>query len=71
MRIKDEIKSLIVREATTMTDVASKIYKTSDKRTAMSTLSQKLSKETIRYKEVRQIAEILGYEIKFEKIKTI
>ena len=67
MRIKDEIKSLLAREAATMTDVASQIYTTSDRRTAMSTLSQKLSKETIKYKEIRQIAEILGYEIKFEK----
>ena len=67
MRIKDEIKSLLAREATTMTDVACKIYQNSQKRVASSTLSQKLSKETIKYKEILQIAEILGYEIKFVK----
>ena len=30
-------------------------------------LSNKLTKETIRYSEVKRIADILGYEIKWEK----
>ncbi len=67
MTIKDEIKSLLAREAMTMTEVASKIYNTDNKRAAMSSLSQKLKNETIRFREVREIADILGYDIKFEK----
>lgn len=35
----------------------------------MSSLSQKLKNETIRFREVREIADILGYDIKFEKRK--
>ena len=67
MTIKDEIKSLLAREAMTMTEVASKIYNTDNKRAAMSSLSQKLKNETIRFREVREIADIVGYDIKFEK----
>ena len=69
MSIKDEIKSLLAREAMTMTEVAAKIYNTENKRVAMSSLSQKLKNETIRFREVREIADILGYDIKFEKRK--
>ena len=71
MTIKDEIKSLLAREAMTMTEVASKIYNTENKRVAMSSLSQKLKNETIRFREVREIADILGYDIKFEKRKSV
>ena len=53
----------------TMTEIASMIYENENKRSAMSTLSQKLKKGTIRFSEVWQIADILGYDIKFEKKK--
>lgn len=69
MYIKDEIKSLLAKEAKTMTEIASILYKTENKRTAMSSLSQKLKNETIRYREIRQIADILGYDIEFKKRK--
>lgn len=69
MGIKEDIKSLIAKEGTTMTDVAGNLYNSANKRIAMSNLSQKLSNETIKYKEIIQIADILGYDIKFEKRK--
>ena len=69
MNIRDEIKSLLANEAKTMTEIASMIYENENKRSAMSTLSQKLKKGTIRFSEVWQIADILGYDIKFEKKK--
>ena len=43
-----------------------KLYKTENKCTAIS-LFQKLKNETIRYSKVRQIADILGYNIEFRK----
>lgn len=69
MGIKEEIKALLAKESQTMTDIASKIYSNKNKRSAMSNLSQKLGKETIRYEEVREIADILGYDIEFVKRK--
>lgn len=69
MRIKDEIKSLLAKEAKTMTEIASILYETDNMRSAMSNLSQKLSNNTIKYEEVRQIADLLGYDIQFVKRK--
>lgn len=69
MGIREEIKILITKEAKTLTEIASKIYSNKDKRKAVNSLSQKLRLETIKYKEVRQIADILGYDIEFKKRK--
>lgn len=67
MSIREEIKVLVAKEAKTLTEIASKIYKDEDKRNAVNKLSQKLRLKTIKFEEVRKIADILGYEIKFEK----
>lgn len=67
MTIKDDVKSLIAKEAWTMTDIAGILYKTENKRIAASSLSQKLKNETIKYREILQIADILGYDIEFKK----
>ncbi len=67
MTIKDDVKSLIAKEAWTMTDVAGILYKTENKRIAASSLSQKLKNETIKYREILQIADILGYDVEFKK----
>lgn len=67
MNIKDEIKALLAKEAKTMTEIASKLYKNSNQRTAMSSLSQKLRNKTIKFEEVREIADLLGYDIEFKK----
>lgn len=69
MGIKEEIKSLLAKEAKTMTEIASKLYKDQRPRTAMSSLSQKLRNQTIRYDEVIKIADMLGYDIEFKKRK--
>lgn len=69
MGIKEIIKSLIAQEASTMTKIAGELYKNENKRKAMNSLSQKLRNQTIKYEEVRQIADILGYDIQFVKRK--
>lgn len=69
MNIKDEIKALLAKEAKTMTEIASKLYQNSNKRTAMSSLSQKLRNKTIKFEEVREITDLLGYDIEFVKRK--
>ena len=52
-----------------MTEIAAKIYNSKDKRKSVNKLSQKLRLKTIKFEEVRKIADILGYDIKFEKRK--
>ncbi len=69
MGIKEDIKSMIAKEARTMTEIAGLLYNTEDKRSAVNGLSQKLRLKTIKYEEVRQIADILGYDIQFVKRK--
>ncbi len=63
MSIREDIKSLLARENTTMQDVAKKLD------ISVQNLSNKLRSKTIRFETVREIADILGYDIKFEKRK--
>ena len=64
--IRDEIKGYIAFSGWQMGEVANRLSDRKSK-VALQNLSNKLTKETIRYSEVKKIAEILGYEIKWEK----
>ena len=63
MSIREEIKVLLARENVTLQDVADKTG------LSIQNLSNKLRNQTIRFELVRQIADILGYEIEFKKKK--
>lgn len=64
--IKNEIKGYITLSGWQMGEVAKKI---SDKgsKVPLQNLSNKLTKGTIRYSEVKDIAEAIGYEIIWKK----
>lgn len=64
--IKDEIKGYIVLSGWKMGEVANKLAKKKSK-VALQNLSNKLANGTIKYSEVKKIADIIGYEIKWEK----
>ena len=67
MNVKNEIKSIIVRSGMTMqqvVDLLSEEYGWSD---SVSNLSAKLQRASIRYKEVLELADVLGYEIVWQK----
>lgn len=64
--IKDEIKGYIVMSGWRMGDVARRVGKANSK-APLQNLSNKLNNETIKYTEVKEIADALGYEIKWEK----
>ena len=64
--IKDEIKGYITLSGWQMGDVAKKISAKNSK-ASLPNLSNKLSKGTIRYSEVKEIAEAIGYEIIWKK----
>ena len=61
MSVREEVKSLLAKENTTMKDIAEQMD------TTVQNLSQKLRNKTIKFEEVRQIADILGYDIEFKK----
>ena len=69
MNVRNELKAQIVRAGMTMqqvVDLLSDEYGWSD---SVSNLSAKLQRESIRYKEILELADVLGYEIVWQKKK--
>lgn len=67
MNIKNEVKSHLMREGVTMQTVLEELAKQYGWSKSISNLSGKLRRETLRYKETLEIADILGYEIVWKK----
>ena len=61
--VRDEIKAQIVRAGFTMQDVVDKLAEDYGWSDSVSNLSAKLQRESIRYKEVIELADVLGYDI--------
>ena len=68
-KIVNEIKNLANDRDMTLKELASQIGQYKNKNYSLASLSQKLRNETISYKEVKLIAQILGYKIKFVDTK--
>ena len=66
MSVRNEIKAQIIRAGYTMqaVDRLHDEYGWSD---SVSNLSAKLQRESIRYKEVVELADVLGYDIVWQK----
>ncbi len=69
MKIIAIIKYLLAQEGTTMTKIAERMRTEKNVHLSMNNLSRKLRSDTIKYAEVADIADLLGYDIKFEKRK--
>lgn len=67
MTVREDLKILTIKENITLTAVAKILSDKLNKNISADNLSQKLRKGTLRYNDVKIIAEALGYEIKFEK----
>lgn len=63
--LKNEVKSYIAAAGWTLTDIVNKMNETlpADKQTTVQNISNKLTRGTIKYSEVKEIAEIIGMEI--------
>jgi len=68
VKIVNEIKNLANDRDITLKELAEKIGRVQNKNYSLASLSQKLCRETISYKEVKLIADILGYRIIFADI---
>lgn len=64
--IRNEIKSYIVSSGWTIVDIVDKL-KDYEIITTPQALSNKFTRNTIRYSEIKAIADIIGYEIKWER----
>ena len=63
LTIKQEIKSYLARTGWTMTDLVSALNEKHNRDDSVQNLSNKLSRGTIKYKEVKDIADIIGAKI--------
>nr|WP_244871511.1 DUF6471 domain-containing protein [Orenia marismortui] len=63
LTIKQEIKSYLARSGWTMTDLVSALNEKHNRDDSVQNLSNKLSRGTIKYKEVKEIADIIGAKI--------
>ena len=67
MSVRNEIKAQIVRAGFTMQEVVDLLAEEYDWSDSVSNLSAKLQRESIRYKEVVELADTLGYELIWQK----
>ena len=67
MTVRNEIKAQIVRAGYTMREVVDRLHKEYGWSDSVSNLSAKLQRESIRYKEVVELAEVLGYDLIWQK----
>lgn len=69
MNIRNEIKAQIVRAGFTMQELVDRLADEYDWSDSVSNLSAKLQRESIRYKEVVELADVLGYDIVWQKLR--
>lgn len=71
MSIKNEIKGYISASGWTLTDIVNKMNESlpPDKQTTVQNISNKLSRGTIKYSEVKEIAQIIGMKIEWVKVE--
>lgn len=67
MNIRNEIKAQIVRAGMTMQEMVDQLSTDYGWSESVSNLSGKLQRESIRYKEVLELAAVLGYDIVWQK----
>ena len=69
MNVRNEIKAQIIRAGMTMQEVVDQLAEDYGWSDSVSNLSAKLQRESIRYEEILELADVLGYEIIWQKKK--
>ena len=67
MNIRNELKAQIIRAGFTMQELTDRLAEEYDRSDSVSNLSAKLQQESIRYREVLEMADVLGYDIVWQK----
>lgn len=67
--IRNEIKSYIAASGWSLVDIVAKMNqsRSESEQTTPQNISNKLTRGTIKYSEVKEIAEIIGYNVVWEK----
>lgn len=65
--LRNEIKSYIAKSGWTLTDIIKELNKNRPEaeQTTTQNISNKLTRGTIKYSEVKEIADIIGYKIEW------
>ena len=63
MKLKDQIKGFIFSSGWTITRVAEELTKRNGTDWSVQNLSNKIRNESLKYTDILQIADIIGYEI--------
>jgi len=66
MAIHEDIKSLLAKKAMTMTKLA-ELLTQKGKKYSVQSISKKLSNKTVKFEEVRDFLDVIGYEIEFKE----
>jgi len=69
MSVRTAIKTLLLKEYMTLTELAKEASLKLNKTITTDSLSKKLQNETMKYNEAEFLIETIGYRINFEKIK--
>lgn len=67
--IRNEIKSYIAASGWTLVDIVAKMNesRSESEQTTPQNITNKLTRGTIKYSEVKEIAEIIGFKVVWEK----
>lgn len=71
MNTRNEIKSYLVREGMTMTGIVEKLADQYGWSASIPNLSGKLRRDSLRYREVVDLADALGYDIIWQRRKEV
>lgn len=69
MGMKEDLKSYIVKSGWNISKVQQELNRMNGTDFGMQNLSKKINNETLRYNEILQIADIIGYEIEWHQKK--
>lgn len=67
MSVKQQIKIALAERDMTLTDVYKQLKEKYNKEYSLQNLSSKINRNTLKYSEVQEIAEILQYNIVWDK----
>jgi hypothetical protein len=71
MGVREDVKIILIQSGKTLKEVVELLNSKHGRNDTSQNLSNKLSRGTLKYSEAVEIAEVLGYTIKWEAIKSI
>lgn len=71
MNTRNEIKSYLAREGMTMTEIVEKLADQYGWSASVPNLSGKLRRNSLRYREAVEIADVLGYDIVWQRRREV